>query len=360
VTTESLTPIEAVRKRPGMYVGGTGGTGVLHLVLEVVANALDQYLAGRCTTIAIAIAGDGMITVEDDGPGISAEAREGRPPLDVLLHRPSNLPTVDGHRPHVHLGLGGLGLFVVNALAERFELRSVRDGVEASIAYERGQLAEELVTRSTARPDGTTIRFRPDREIFEHPRLGRDTLARQLEDLSFLVPGLALRWSVEGDDMARDGMVGRVALATPCQLDEVAHHSGTYPTSSGPIQVSVALAWRGQNEPYVDSFVNLGRTRDHGHHVDGLAAGIRRFLGGRQQQRHAGLVAAVSIVLADVTYGEPTASRAVAPQAKPVVAEATVAALEAWAERRPERAAEIRARVKPRAARAATSRGRSP
>jgi DNA gyrase subunit B len=115
-----------------MYVGDTDdGSGVIHMVLEVVANAYDQHLAGRCAKITVEIAADGTITVEDDGPGFPVHGGDGLPPIDVLLTRLSTRPTVDGHRPHVHLGVGGLGLFVVNALSERFELVSVRDCVEA-------------------------------------------------------------------------------------------------------------------------------------------------------------------------------------------------------------------------------------
>ena len=114
-----------------MYVGGTDdGSGLVHLVLDVVANAYDQYLAGRCSSISLTIAADGMITVEDDGPGLPAAGGNGLPPLDAMLTQLSTRPTVDGHRPHVHLGLGGLGLFVVNALSEQFDLVSVREGIE--------------------------------------------------------------------------------------------------------------------------------------------------------------------------------------------------------------------------------------
>lgn len=123
----------AVRKRPGMYVGDPdSGDGVLHLVLELVANACDQTFVGKSSTVDLDVAADGTITVADDGPGMRVEGGDGLPPIDVLLTRYSNRPTVDGHRPHVHLGRGGLGLFVINALSERFELVTVRGGVEAS------------------------------------------------------------------------------------------------------------------------------------------------------------------------------------------------------------------------------------
>ena len=112
----------------------------------------------------------------------------GLPSIEVLLTQRSERPTVDGHRPHVHLGLGGLGLFIVNALSERFELATVRDGVEARTMYARGVLIEPLTTVATSRPSGTWIRFRPDPQIFRFPRVPRAPLAQRLEDLPFLLP----------------------------------------------------------------------------------------------------------------------------------------------------------------------------
>jgi DNA gyrase/topoisomerase IV subunit B len=126
VAEEKITTVSDVRKRPAMFVGGIDGTGVLNLLLELVANVTDQHLAGRCTRASIELASDGTITVEDDGPGFSAEGGDALPPLHELLTRYSFTPTVDAHSPHVHLGVGGLGLFIVNALSERFELRTVR------------------------------------------------------------------------------------------------------------------------------------------------------------------------------------------------------------------------------------------
>src|SRR5262249_30016504 len=154
-----------------------GGDGVLNMVLDVVANACDQHFAGRCATIDIEVAAGGTITVIDDGPGIPAHGGSGMPPLDLLLTRRSERPTVDGHRPHVHLGQGGLGLFIVNALSERFELETVHDGVAARAMYARGEPIEPPVTMPSAQPSGTRVRFRPDPAIIRYPRVPRARLA---------------------------------------------------------------------------------------------------------------------------------------------------------------------------------------
>jgi len=346
MTTNALDAIAAVRRRPGMYIGDAdSGNGVLNLVLEVLANACDQHFAGRCSTIDIDVAANGTITIVDDGAGLQVHGGNGAPPIDILLTQRSERPTVDGHRPHVHLGVGGLGLFVVNALSERFEITTVRDGLEARAVYARGEQVEPLVTARTERPSGTRIQFRPDPLIFRHPRVPRASLAERLEDLSFLLPRLTLRWSVAGDHLATSSLAARVAIDIGCELSDVARHRGSFDLPGGPIDVEVALAWRpmqwhANDEPRIHSFVNLERSRDHGTHVDGLIDGIAAFFpGGRREQVVAGLVAAVAVVLADVKWGNPTRDRLVSPEARAPVAEATRLALASWAEAHPDAAA---------------------
>src|SRR5262245_12008348 len=181
-----------------MYVGSTDdGSGILQILLEIVANAYDLYLVGKCSKIEVHISANGTVTVDDDGPGLSAQGGDGVPPLDELLAQRSTHPTVDQHRPHVHLGIGGLGMFAVSVVSERFEIISVRDGIEASIVCSRGEIVESISTRPSQRQTGTRVRFRPDPLIFKYPRVPRAELARQFEDLSFLAPRLTLCWSIE-------------------------------------------------------------------------------------------------------------------------------------------------------------------
>jgi DNA gyrase subunit B len=149
--------VTSVRQRPGMYVGSCDGNGVTNLVLEVVANALDQHLAGRCQRLSIDVRADGEIEIADDGAGIVV-------PLEQVLTEASDTPTVDGHRPHAHVGLGsgGLGLFVVNALSARFMIATVVDGVESTIRCSGGVIVDGLQTQPTSRCNGTVVRFVPD------------------------------------------------------------------------------------------------------------------------------------------------------------------------------------------------------
>ena len=325
-----LDPIDAVRARPGMYVGNIeDGSGVLNVLLEVLANALDQHLAGRCSRVAIEIAADGTIAIADDGPGFAADGADGLPPLDELLTRLSRRPTVDGHRPHIHLGCGGMGLCVVNALSERFELRTIRAGVRTTASYARGRLVEPVTSAPANEPSGTRIRFKPDAQVFTHARVPRVELARRLEDLSFLAPRFAVSWAIAGDHLATGGLAARVALGVPCDIADVVAHAGTYETASGPVDVAVALAWRTSEyaRASIDSFVNLERTPEHGSHVDGLRDGVRAFFGDHAEAWLAKLVAAVSVVLADVKYGSPTKDRLASPAVREPVAQATRASL---------------------------------
>lgn len=344
-TADSIPVVDdllaSVRRRPGMFTGDTStGDGALHLVLEIVSNAVDQAMLGRCTRIDVRVDADDHVTISDDGPGIPAHR------LTDLLERLSNRPTVDGHRPHVHLSPIGLGLPVSNQLSDPLIIDTIHASEHASVRYAGGVLHTPLRVVLTTRPSGTTIRLRPDPQIFSCTRVPRDRLTRRLEDLTYLIPGLTLSWSFTGRGDAGLASCVRAELGDP--LGDIATHQGDYPTSDGPITVDVALAWHRhpghRGGPQIDSFANLLRTED-GQHVDGLRAGVRAFLPDHSDaQRFDGLVAAVAVVLADVRYGNPTKDKLTSAAAKPAVKAATLAALQAWAARNPEAAATLHAR----------------
>lgn len=334
---EVVTLREAVRKRPGMYAGGTDGAGALHVVLEVVANAVDQVLLGRCTRVDVRVDADDTVTITDDGPGIPADMLVG------YLERPSDRPTADGHRPHVHLSPIGLGLPVSNALCDPFEVETVHAGVQAVACYTGGLASAPLRVEPTSRPSGTRVRLRPDPALFHCLRVPRVDLTRRLEELGFLIPAMTLSWTIAGEPMP--GLVGCVRAELDLPLGAVAHHRDDYATLSGPIGVEVALAWRARGyrgPPQVHSFANLLRT-EAGPHVGGLLAGARAFLP-RPLHAHGldGLVAAVSVFLADARYGSPTRDLLVNAEVRAPAKQATLAALQAWAERHPAAAAALR------------------
>lgn len=198
------------------------------------------------------------------------------------------------------------------------------------------------------------VRFRPDPALFNpaHAPLAElGKLEHTLEDLALLAPRLGLTWTFaahrepSGDDATAGGLAAYVARAAQCPIDGVAHHRGSHETRNGPIDVEVALAWRDPSEPAFTSFVNYARTPGHGSHVDGLIDGVHAFLGGRRATASLeGLTAAVAVVLADVKYGNPTKDRLDTLEARGPAAEATRAALAAWALAYPEAATALRAR----------------
>ena len=292
-----MTPLQfrdSVRLRPGMYIGGTGEQGVLELVSELVANAIDQHWAGRCSAIDVAVF-DGEITVRDDGPGMAEPAR--------YFERPSDQPTVDGHRPHVHITSRGIGLPVVNALSERLGVSTIRDGTESRAIYERGELVEPWTSIATTAPSGTTIRFRCDRQVFRTTMPPHGAVEQRLEVLAHLLPKLDF-----GRGQTGVGLPGRVARRAGCAVADIVHAREVVETPTGPVDVELALAFT-DAPTSIESFVNLMRTHNGGTHVAGLRAalGKRRAMG------------ALSVILADVAFGNPAQDRLVTPAARRAV-----------------------------------------
>src|SRR5262249_42833415 len=190
-----LEGLEAVRKRPGMYIGSTGPRGLHHLVCEVVDNSGDEALAGHCGSGRGVLHPDNSWTGEDDGRGIPVEtmAKEGKPAAEVVLtvlHAGGK--SGDGGGYKVSGGLHGVGVSVVNALSERLHLEISRDGHVWSQDYERGKPMTELAKGEATKAHGTKITFLPDLEIFEEIGFDFQTLAERLRETAFLTRGLRI------------------------------------------------------------------------------------------------------------------------------------------------------------------------
>ncbi len=190
-----LEGLEAVRKRPGMYIGSTGPRGLHHLVYEVVDNSVDEALAGHCDSVRVVLHPDNSCTVEDDGRGIPVEtmAKEGRPAAEVVLtvlHAGGKFGDGGGYK--VSGGLHGVGVSVVNALSERLHLEISRDGHVWSQDYERGKPMTGLEKGAATKEHGTKITFLPDLEIFEEIEFDFQTLAERLRETAFLTRGLKI------------------------------------------------------------------------------------------------------------------------------------------------------------------------
>src|SRR5438445_509880 len=189
-----LEGLQAVRKRPAMYVGSTDSRGLHHLVHEVVDNSIDEAMAGFCKEIQVTLNEDGSVTVADDGRGIPVDLHPkfGVPGVELVLTRMHTGVKFEHKMSHVSGGLHSVGLSVVNGLSETLEVRVRREGKEHRMRFERGQKASELEVVGPAEGTGTIITFRPDPKVFETIEFEYDTLAARLRELAFLNAGLRI------------------------------------------------------------------------------------------------------------------------------------------------------------------------
>ncbi len=281
-----LKGLEAVRKRPGMYVGSTGETGLHHLVYEVVDNSIDEALAGFCDSIAVTIHADNSITVTDNGRGIPVDMHptEKMPAVEValtLLHAGGKF---DKNTYKVSGGLHGVGVSVVNALSERLEVVVERDGQRYHMAFARGKTVKKLSVLGKARGTGTTIRFKPDPEIFQVLEFNYTTLADRLRQLAFLNKGVTITLKDERETPpksetfhAKGGLVQFVEWLNrnkrPLHPKPIAIHA-----VKDDVDVDLALQYEDGYNENTFTFVNNINTHEGGTHLTGFKAALTRTI----------------------------------------------------------------------------------
>ncbi len=281
-----LKGLEAVRKRPGMYVGSTGETGLHHLVYEVVDNSIDEALAGFCDSIAVTIHADNSITVADNGRGIPVDLHptEKMPAVEValtLLHAGGKF---DKNTYKVSGGLHGVGVSVVNALSERLEVVVERDGQRYHMAFARGKTVKKLSVLGKARGTGTTIRFKPDPEIFQVLEFNYTTLADRLRQLAFLNKGVTITLKDERETPpksetfhAKGGLVQFVEWLNrnkrPLHPKPIAIHA-----VKDDVDVDLALQYEDGYNENTFTFVNNINTHEGGTHLTGFKAALTRTI----------------------------------------------------------------------------------
>jgi DNA gyrase subunit B len=282
-----LEGLEAVRLRPGMYIGSTGERGLHHLVYELVDNSVDEALAGFCTRVDVTIHSDNSVTESDDGRGIpvATMAKEGKPALEVVLtvlHSGGKFGDGEGYK--VSGGLHGVGVSVVNALSERLVAEVRRDGFVWTQEYARG-VPQGPLTKGAAlakgAPTGTQITFHPDPEIFETVELSMRTLEERLRETAFLTRGLRItltdeRGAGERAEFCYQGGIEDFVRFLNQNKEPVGKKVIYFSGESDEGAVEVAMQWNSSYQESIFSFANNINTHEGGSHLTGFRSALTR------------------------------------------------------------------------------------
>ena len=386
-----LEGLEAVRKRPGMYIGSTGERGLHHLVYEVVDNAVDEALAGFCDRIEVTLLPDGGVRVADNGRGIPVDEHpvERRPALEVVLTTLHAGGKFDGKSYAVSGGLHGVGVSVVNALSERLEVEIRRDGYLWRQSYQFGDPVSGLSRGEATTETGTIITFWPDGQIFETTEWSFETLSRRLQEMAFLVRGLTIILT----DLRPAHINGEPRTVTYCYdggiADFVRYLNRTkepvhatvieFGEEGAGISVEIAMQWNSSYTESVYTFANTINTAEGGTHEEGFRAALTTIVNNYARDQklvrekderlsgedvREGLAAIISVKLANPQFEGQTKTKLGNTEARSFVLKVCNDHLRDWFDRNPGEAKDIitkaaqasRARIAARQARDLTRR----
>jgi DNA gyrase subunit B len=367
-----LEGLDAVRKRPGMYVGSTGERGLHHLVQEVVDNSVDEALAGYCDHIEVTLLADGGVRVIDNGRGIPVDEHpiEHRPAVEVVLTTLHSGGKFGGGSYAVSGGLHGVGVSVVNALSTRLEVEIKRDGFEWSQLYEMSKPVTDLLRGGPTTESGTTITFWADPDTFETIQYSFETLARRFQEMAFLNRGLTIalideREDETGENGGRsvvyryDGGIADFVRHINATKGEPVHKTviefGAEDPEKG-ISAEIAMQWNSQYSEGVYTFANTINTHEGGTHEEGFRAALtslvnkyardKKLLKERDENLagediREGLTAIVSVKLAEPQFEGQTKTKLGNTEAKTFVQKICNDQLADWFERNPGDAQDI-------------------
>ena len=284
-----LEGLEPVRKRPGMYIGGTGSAGLHHLVWEIFDNSVDEAMNGHADQIEVTLHKDGTsITVSDNGRGIPVDNHptHKKPAIEIILctlHAGGKFDNGQGGNYKTSGGLHGVGASVVNALAKKLVATIKRDGSEWEMEFNRGKAAGKLKKLGPARGTGTTIYFEPDPQIFPRTEFNPETIRERLEVASYIHKGLKVIWNDQTTGKKEtfhhdEGIVAFLRKIISTSSAKSVHEQPFVFDKSNGIRIEACFSWTESTEEVLKSYVNGITTGNGGTHENGLRAGVLKAI----------------------------------------------------------------------------------